>query len=96
MLDVTEAAISAQKHLFSLIGVNRVSDVRLEEIEMTEPEGFVASGVSPEPSHWLITLSYLPANPNPLLPDERQRQYKIFKINADTGDFVAMKMRDVA
>ncbi len=95
MLGVTEAAISAQEHLLNLLGANRVSDVRLEEVEMTG-QSESEWELTLKPPYWLVTLSYLPANPNPLLSDEQQRQYKVFKIKADSGDFVAMKMRDVA
>lgn len=94
MIDVKEAVRLASVQLSDLLGQEHISNVQLEEVEKTDSDS----------SYWLITLSYvitdpiyLAMNQNPLLPNwKQQRQYKIFKIKADSGEFVAMKMREVA
>jgi hypothetical protein len=54
--------------------------VRLEEVELSEEE---------EGEFWYITLSWVD---DPV----SGRAYKVFKIKADTGDVVSMKIRAVA
>jgi hypothetical protein len=105
MIDVKQAVRLANEHLINLLGEDAVSSVRLEEVELAE-KGYLTGDepdeVRPEDSdlwdgsYWLITVSYLPKDLNPLIPEPMQRQYKVFKIKADSGDFVAMKMRKVA
>ncbi|HEV7375807.1 MAG TPA: hypothetical protein VGN95_13890 [Pyrinomonadaceae bacterium] len=104
MIEVKRAVQLANEYLNNLLGEDAVSDVRLEEVELAE-QGYLADEapdeVRPEAdawdgTYWLITVSYLPKNPNPLIPEPLQRQYKVFKLRADSGDFVAMKMRKVA
>ncbi len=108
MLDVKEAAKLASENLVSLLGQDSVSGVRLEEVEFLKKGDRVdaeksdvnflmpSTGKTWSTSYWLITISYLPVNPNPLISDDQQRQYKLFKIDADTGDLVAMKIRKAA
>lgn len=105
MLDVKEAAKLASENLVALLGQDSVSGVRLEEVELVNEGDWTRhtpENVQPEDSdtwdasYWLITVSYLPVSPNPLIPGEQQRQYKIFKIDAETGDLVAMKIRKAA
>lgn len=105
MIDVKEATRLANVHLMNLLGQDNVSSVRLEEVEVAKeakrigPEDMLKLIEDPESGtdkYWLITLSYLPATPNPLIAGEDQRQYKIFKINAETGEMMAMKIRKVA
>lgn len=107
MLDVKEATRLANEHLMNLLGQDDVSRVRLEEVELAREGKRIASDAkalldliedpdSGTDKYWLITLSYLPARPNPLIAGEDQRQYKIFKINAETGEMMAMKIRKVA
>ncbi|HYX48805.1 MAG TPA: hypothetical protein VE843_03635 [Ktedonobacteraceae bacterium] len=105
MIDVKQAVRLANEHLINLLGEDAVSSIRLEEVELAE-QGYIMLDVPDEVrtedsdtwdgSYWLITVSYLPKDPNPLIPEPMQRQYKVFKIRADNGDFVAMKMRKVA
>jgi hypothetical protein len=105
MLDVKEAVKITSEHLVNLIGQDVSSSMRLEEVEMLEeggPPAEIIDHVDPDDydswvaKYWLITLSYLPATPNPLIAGESQRQYKSFKINAETGELVSMKIRQVA
>ncbi|MGA9998041.1 MAG: hypothetical protein WBP93_21690 [Pyrinomonadaceae bacterium] len=92
MLDVKQATKAASDYFASLVEPQTVSDIRLEEVEIEqeEPEADTFR------TYWLITLSYLPAKPNPLLPAEQERQYKVFKIDAETGELMSMKMLKVA
>ena len=105
MIHVKQAVNSASEHLVDLLGDDAVSDVRLEEVEVVKEGDWVVDvpdEARPEDadtwdkSYWLITISYLPKNPNPLLSERLQRQYKVFKLEAETGDLIAMKMRKVA
>ncbi|TCN65411.1 hypothetical protein [Acetobacteroides hydrogenigenes] len=59
----------------------------LEEIE-----------ISDDNKYWYITLSYesddVPVNQFQLIPT-KSRKYKIFKIEAETGEVRSMKIRDI-
>lgn len=105
MIDVKEAVSAARAHLINLLGDDEVADIRLEEVELAHRGEWTDNSpeeLKPEDSdvwdksYWLITVSFLPKKPNPLFPQSAQRQYKAFKIEAETGDFIAMKMRKVA
>ena len=62
----------------------KISNILLEEIELTEDERY-----------WLITLSYRKVDASIALGILPPRQYKVFKIDAAKGQVVSMKMRDV-
>jgi len=64
-------------------------DPQLEEIER---------GVFQGKDAWNITLSVPEVGPNSLaaITGRRYRRYKRFVIEASTGDFLAMQIRDVA
>jgi len=106
MIDVKDDVNMASAHLVDLLGANAISDIRLEEVELAHRGEWIddktPDAVLPEDadvwdkSYWLITLSFLPKTPNPLIAESSQRQYKLFKLAAETGDLVAMKMRKVA
>lgn len=89
MIDVKEAAQTASNFFAGLYADQTLSDVRLEEVELTEDERF-----------WLITLSFPSDNPlQKVLThmagiDRSTRQYKIFKVDASTGRVVSMKIRN--
>lgn len=88
MIDVKEAARSAAEYFAGLFPDQGYSDVLLEEVELKEDE-----------KHWLITLSYAlpPSGGDPLASIRpRQRRYKQFKIDAQTGRVQAMTVRNVA
>ncbi|HXD34293.1 MAG TPA: hypothetical protein VN643_24460 [Pyrinomonadaceae bacterium] len=78
MLDVKEATQKASEYFASLYATENLSDVRLEEVEQAD-----------HGKYWLITLSY------PVLPGLNlgKKEYKIFKIDAKTGDVKSMKIR---
>jgi hypothetical protein len=87
MIDVRQAAQSASNFIVSLYAGQSLSDVRLEEVE-----------VSDDDKYWLITLSFLAQSPGygvlnlPVL----KRQYKILKVDRQTGDVLSMKIRELA
>jgi len=76
-----EAAIAASKYFTDITGRTSAT---LEEIELSEDENY-----------WMITLGYqsgeLDGTGN-LFPEKR---YKIFEINALTGEVISMKIREV-
>ena len=100
MIDVKEAVTVAFNFFNSLYNNDRrVSNLHLEEVELSE-----------DGKYWLITLSYLHEQPhlstiNPLStinspwqnpPRQTNKEYKLFRINAETGEPKAMKIRQVA
>ena len=78
MLDVKEAAQRASEYFAGLYSGQSLSDVRLEEVEQAD-----------HGKYWLITLSY------PVLPGLNlgKKEYKVFKIDAKTGEVKSMKIR---
>lgn len=84
MLDVQQAAHAATNHLVSLYPQQVLNDVRLEEVELSDDENY-----------WFITLSYLPATPISLLHLQPRREYKVFKIDSQTGRVRSMKIRNL-
>ncbi|MBW4491830.1 MAG: hypothetical protein KME26_01705 [Oscillatoria princeps RMCB-10] len=92
-IDVRSAVIGAKQYLQSLqdqIGM-LIDDLRLEEVELSEDRKF-----------WLITLGFSRSadkakNPLADLIDspKYEREYKIFKINSETGEVQSMKIREV-
>ena len=83
MITVKEAAESAAQFARSVLDEGRTKDLRLEEVEMEKA-----------PPRWFITLS-MPANsssPYAVLT----RAYKTFTVDAETGEVLAMKIRDLA
>jgi hypothetical protein len=87
MLDVKEAAQRASEYFAGLYADQGVSNVQLEEVELTD-----------DAQYWLITLSY-PDLPHDvaLVPINFafKRKYKVFKINAKTGEVKSMRIRNV-
>ena len=68
---------------------NEIEDLRLEEVERSEDD-----------LSWLITLGYscpTKVSANPLLSDspriEYERIYKVFAVNASSGDVESVKIR---
>jgi hypothetical protein len=81
MLDVKEAAQRASEYFANLYADRDVSNIQLEEVELSD-----------DGKYWLITLSY---------PDHAafltsfKRKYKVFTIDAATGEVKSMKIRTV-
>lgn len=87
-VNVQTAAQNATSFLQSLapqIGAE-IIDIRLEEVELSEDEKF-----------WFITLGFSRSVDTQfaILQGQKQRDYKQFKIDAETGEVKAMKIRNV-
>lgn len=92
MISVKHAVRSATDQLLGLYG--DVLNIRLEEIFLSDDE-----------SAWCVTLSFLapisqeetePSSDNAAAPlSLKQRYYKTLEIDANTGNFRALKMRPV-
>jgi len=99
MVDIKAAVNSAYSYLREiqeLVG-GKFEDLRLEEVELSEDKRF-----------WHITLGYdLPVKvrvgsqleemliSQTQRKQEFQREYKLFKVNAETGEVESMKIRKV-
>ena len=84
MIDVTEATNKAKTYLNSFFP--EAEKVQLEEVELTNDK-----------THWLITLSYegvANSVASSLLVGKSLR-YKIFKLEAESGEVISMKIRDI-
>jgi hypothetical protein len=92
-IGVRNAVGAAQQYFGSLrdmIGYH-TEELRLEEAELSEDK-----------QYWLITLSFIrpvDKTSNPLADliatKNYEREYKVFKIDAITGEVQSMKIRDV-
>ncbi len=84
-IDVKTAVESANRYFRSLAGmigsINELSNIRLEEVELSDDKRY-----------WLITLGFDRSDRSILSSD---REYKLFKINSETGEVEAMKIREV-
>ena len=85
MIKVKEASDKAKEYLISFFP--DAEKVQLEEVELTDDKG-----------HWFITLSYEGVSnsvASSLLVGKSVR-YKIFKLDAESGDVISMKIRDIS
>ncbi|MBE9103521.1 hypothetical protein IQ229_00710 [Nostoc cf. edaphicum LEGE 07299] len=90
MIDVKTAVNAAYEYLKSLQDImgSSLPDLRLEEVELSEDQSF-----------WLITLGF--DKPEKSLSNifttsrTSERVYKLFKVNSQTGEVEAMKIREV-
>lgn len=83
MINVKEATDKAKEHLSAFFP--EAEEIQLEEAELT-----------PDKAYWLVTLSYAGISnsvASSLLVGKSIR-YKLFKLDAETGDVVSMKIRD--
>jgi hypothetical protein len=91
MIGVKDAVKSAHDYLLDmrdLIGTP-LEDLRLEEVELSEQENL-----------WLVTLGFNVPMKEGLLnalgnPKPYRREYKLFKVDAETSHVKAMKIRQV-
>jgi hypothetical protein len=91
MIDVKEATQIALSYFEDLYGEDAFSNVMLEEVERENEN---------DTSYWLITIGFTEEKdiePSPLSPltADKQRRYKRFKIDAETGEVASMKIRSV-
>ena len=98
MVDVTSAIKAASSYFQKIdqaLSNEPPENLRLEEVEKTEDE-----------RHWLVTLGYDAPSKVPYVPTlfpprtpqpecEYSREYKLFRVNAETGDVEAMKIRKI-
>jgi len=85
MLDVKEAAQRASDYFASLFPKDLAANARLEEVELTD-----------DGQYWLITLGFPVSDTLGFFGVTRTpRDYKQFKIDAETGKVVSMKIRNV-
>ncbi|NEQ36783.1 MAG: hypothetical protein F6K40_11040 [Okeania sp. SIO3I5] len=87
-IDVRGALLAAKKYLQSLRGLleYEIKDLRLEEVELSEDR-----------KYWLITLGFLTITPGEeeSFFSKKERDYKVFKINAETSEVESMKIREL-
>jgi hypothetical protein len=88
MKDAVKRAFQSLEYLFAEEGI---SDPTLEEVELSKNE-----------TQWFITLGFnvkkeTPKNFLEALDTSAKnfRKYKLFKIDAETGKFISMKIRKV-
>ncbi len=93
MTEVKEAVSAAAAAAQKFFADKKLIDMQLEEVEMSDDQGF-----------WLITLGFLVPDLTPLSgietmihmgEDKYLRKYKVFKVDANTGKVVSMKIREV-
>jgi hypothetical protein len=84
MIDVKEATDKAKAHLVSFFP--EAEQVQLEEVELSEDK-----------AHWLITLSYegISSSVASSMLVGKSLLYKIFKLDAETGEVLSMKIRNI-
>ncbi|MFN6569752.1 hypothetical protein [Dendronalium sp. ChiSLP03b] len=96
IIDVKTAVNAAYEYIKSIQDImgSSLPDLRLEEVELSEDKQF-----------WLITLGFDVAKRNyknrmdDIIPSftaiNYQREYRLFKVNSQTGEVEAMKIREV-
>ncbi|MCD4709913.1 MAG: hypothetical protein K8R52_03645 [Bacteroidales bacterium] len=84
MINVKEATDKAKEYLVSFFP--DVEQVQLEEVELTGDK-----------THWLITLSYegVTGSVASSMLVGKSVLYKIFKLDAEHGEVISMKIRDI-
>jgi len=88
MIDVKEATQIALSYFEDLYGEDAFSNVLLEEVERQKKD---------DTSYWLITIGFTERREGGPFGEllEPSRRYKRFKIDAETGEVVSMKIRSV-
>jgi hypothetical protein len=94
-IDVRGAVIAAKKYfeeIQDMIG-DSINDILLEEVELSENK-----------QYWYVTLGFsrpVAKSEKTLIPDvislatKTEREYKIFTVDAETGEVKSMKIREV-
>ncbi|NEP82228.1 MAG: hypothetical protein F6K39_31245 [Okeania sp. SIO3B3] len=87
-IDVPSAVLAAKDYLQSLPGLfeYKIKELRLEEVELSEDR-----------KYWLITLGFITttAGEEESFFLKKERDYKVFKIHAETGEVESMKIREL-
>jgi len=95
MVDVKNAVTAAVNAAGLLYSGKDIIGLQLEEVEKSE-----------DGKYWFITLGFsvpdeippakLPAITAAIFPEKKyERKYKVFKIDADSAEFISMKIREV-
>jgi hypothetical protein len=63
---------------------SQLENLRLEEVELSDNEPF-----------WLITLGFDVPTDGEFFGPKQRREYKLLKVNSETGQVQAMKIREV-
>lgn len=91
MVDVKSAVGAAARAAEHFYEGKKLDQLDLEEVERTE-----------DGRYWLITLGFDVARPREsntlsaiLDPTRNERRYKVFKIDANDGNVVSMKIREL-
>ncbi|MGB5834674.1 MAG: hypothetical protein WBG92_22170 [Thiohalocapsa sp.] len=91
-ISVGRAVKIAKEQAEMLFEGETLRNLALEEVELDEPQ-----------NQWMVTLGYdsphllkRKSGPNlfPTTEEERKREYKIFRIDANDGRLISMKMWD--
>lgn len=85
MIPAKEAVKRGMLFLAELQESNPPEDVTIEEVELSNDGLF-----------WLITISYFPSGSSiaAITGQKTYKKYKIFKVDAVSGNVISMKMRD--
>lgn len=86
MITIREAGLKAAEFLQELLP--NVSEILVEEVEKDDTK-----------NHWIITLGFKlpPINTFEALgPIGLLRKYKTFRVDADNGNVISMKIRELA
>ncbi len=85
-MDVKQATRIAMHYLFELMPALRNQNVMLEEVEQSD-----------DGRYWLITLGYDSVSRAAVVLGLRgqAREYKTFKVDANTGEVLSMKIRAI-
>jgi len=87
MVPPKQAVANAIEFAANVLG-NRAQDVQLEELESSQIDGVDV---------WLITLSMIRPNRLGISGfNTGSRDYKTFTVRKDTGEVIAMKIRELA
>ena len=81
LITAKTATINAKMYFDELTGINEMS---LDEVELSEDE-----------KYWFITLGYDDLSEGLLLTIVQRKKYKVFKVNAENGQVISMKIRQV-
>jgi len=84
MINVKEAIDKAKEYLVNFFP--EAENVELEEVELTEDK-----------SYWMVTLSFegITSSVASSLLVGKSVLYKIFRIEAETGEVISMRIRDI-
>jgi hypothetical protein len=81
MITAKQAASQATKYLSELVSL--ISQPQIEEVELSNDR-----------LTWYITLSYIAQEHQPYAILGHSKSFKIFTIDAESGDIRSMKIRD--